>query len=104
MKLLTTIVATSLVTLSAGTYAQQAQKLVAADRSITTDICMAVATNKRVNLLVALRKGHLSLKTANKSVTCNGLNLAAFAEKYHATKTLAYLQRGKKNAGQYSSL
>jgi hypothetical protein len=106
MNLLTTVIAASIITLSASASASahQTQKLVSADKSRTTEICMAVASNKPVKLYHTLRNNRLTISKANKAVRCNDMTLAQFGEKYNATKTVAHLQRHQVKSQLYTAL
>ncbi|PAJ73758.1 hypothetical protein CJF42_14015 [Pseudoalteromonas sp. NBT06-2] len=104
MNLLTTIIVANVITLSANVSAHQTQKLVAADNNITTEICMAVASNKPIKLITALRNNRLNITKANKSIHCNGMTLEAFGEKHHAVNTATQLQRYQIKTELYTSL
>jgi len=102
MNLLTTVIAASVITLSASASAHQ--KLVAADGSVTTEVCMAVASNKPIKLAKALRNNRLNISKANKGIRCNNMSLAEFGEKHNAVKTVARLQRQPVKTELYTSL
>jgi len=104
MNLLTTVIAASIITLSASASAHQTQKLVATDGNATTEICMAVGSNKPIKLVKALRNNRLNITKANKGIRCNDMTLAEFGEKHHAFKTVARLQRHQVKTELYTSL
>jgi hypothetical protein len=104
MNLLTTVIAASIITLSASASAHQTHKLVAADGNATTEVCMAVASNKPIKLVKALRNNRLNITNANRGIRCNGMTLAEFGEKHHAVKTVAKLQRQQVKTELYTAL
>jgi hypothetical protein len=104
MNLLTTVIAASIITLSASASAHQTQKLIAADGNVTTEVCMAVASNKPIKLVKALRNNRLNITNANRGIRCNGMTLAEFGEKHHAVKTLVKIQRHQVKTELYTAL
>lgn len=104
MKLLTTILATTTLLISANTMAHGQVKLTASDQSPSTQICMAVASNKPINLIKVLKENQITMKTATKKIRCNELTLSDFAQKYSAIKIVNNLKRYEQKAELYSAL
>ena len=104
MKLFTTILATTTLLISANTMAHPQVKLEATDQSPATQICMAVASNKPINLLKVLKDNQMTMKTAVKKVRCNELTLGDFAQKHSAIKIANNLKRYEQKTELFSAL
>lgn len=104
MKLLTITLSAAALMLTFNTEAHANHTLKAADASISTELCMAVASNKPLSLHRVLKENRLSLKKVAKNIRCNGLTLHEFATKHSAIRIANNLQRYQKEYTLYSAI
>ncbi len=93
MNTLTTTLCTTLLLSSAAltTTNTEAAQFVAADNSPGTQICMAVSSNKRLQLYATMKDLRISKTTVTNKLRCNNLSIAKFAGTYGFNKTAKYL-------------
>lgn len=104
MKLFTITLSAAALMLTFNTEAHENHKLKAADTSISTEVCMAVASNKPLSLHRTLRENRLSLSKVTKNIRCNGLTLHEFATKHSSVRIANNLKRYQKEYTLYSAI
>lgn len=67
----------------------------ATDSSRETQLCMAIARDKKVSFKKAVRESGLSLKQVQKGLRCNEKSLEEFAYQHSAKRILAMLSDTK---------
>lgn len=91
MNTLTVIGATLLITTAGFTSQANATEFVAADESIGTQICMAIASNKRTTLKNTMASHKVTHYTIKNKLTCNDMSVATFANTYNLNRTASQL-------------
>lgn len=73
----------------------QAGSLTAADKSITTNLCMTAAAGNRAAMHNKIKASGYSSKFVAKNVQCNGESILAFVDKHgkNSEKMLSILDR-----------
>ncbi|MFC3031410.1 DUF3718 domain-containing protein [Pseudoalteromonas fenneropenaei] len=90
MKTLATLLtAGSLLCLTATNVA--AQEFIAADDSVATRVCMAVASNRPLNLRLEMKEVGMRTVTVQKKLHCNEMPVAEFASVYNLNRTANFL-------------
>jgi len=95
MKLLTVIVASTIAVASLSANAGQ-YKFVAGNDNAQTQLCVAAGNNHVMRYDEKVNALGLSKRYAAQSTVCNGLNIGAFATKYHALNTAKQINRFSK--------
>lgn len=67
-----------------------ATSFVAADSTPGTQICMAVASNKRMSLHRTIKNLHISKHVVNKKLLCNDLSVGDFVALYDLDKSARF--------------
>lgn len=92
MNTLSTIIGTALVlgssVLSANTHAAD---FVAADNTFGTQACMAIASNKPIEVAQTLRSLRMSKRVVEDKLECNNMSTAKFASLYGFDRSATYL-------------
>lgn len=88
----------SLAITSTSLSAHHVTTIKAADDYFTSSVCVAIAKNKPLKIAKYLKQNHISSYQAKKNITCNNQDLATFAHKHQAFKSIAYLQLDSKKA------
>lgn len=92
MNTLTTTLCTTLLLGSAViTSTAQAAEFSAADNTPGTQLCMAVTSNKPLNLHLTMKDMRISKHTVEKKLRCNEMSVAEFASNYGFERTAGYL-------------
>lgn len=91
MNTLTAIGATLLITTAGFTSQANATEFVAADDSVGTQLCMAIAKNKRTTLKNEMESHNATIRMVNNKLTCNGMSVSAFANTYDLTQSARHL-------------
>ena len=104
MKLFTITLSAAALMFTFNTQAHANHTLKAADASISTEVCMAVASNKPLRLYKTLKENRLSLQKVTKNIRCNDLTLHEFATKHSAERIASNLQRYQKEYTLYSAI
>ncbi|MFT6788150.1 MAG: hypothetical protein ACJAVX_001501 [Pseudoalteromonas rhizosphaerae] len=93
MNTLSTTICTTLLLSSAALTATntEAAQFVAADNSPSTQICMAVSSNRPSQLYATMRDLRISKTTTTDKLRCNDMSIAKFAGTYGFNKTAKYL-------------
>jgi len=75
--------------------AAQAGSFTAADKSISTDLCMAAISGNRAEMHNEVKASGLSLKFIADNVKCNGENILSYVQQYgqNSAKMLKILDR-----------
>lgn len=68
-------------------------KFVAMDNSIYTKMCVLAGNNEQNALKTKMKRHSDSVRSLANSTLCNGLFIANFAQKYHATMAYDYLKK-----------
>ena len=79
--------ATTIACLASFTSEAHAKKFVAADSSPSSQLCMAVASNKPINLIKRINDYSMTRKSVSKVVKCNSMPIASFAKVYELDRT-----------------
>ncbi|CAM3989201.1 DUF3718 domain-containing protein [Pseudoalteromonas byunsanensis] len=69
----------------------QAKQFVAADDSLATDLCMAIASNHTLSLRKTMDEHHVSVRVMQNKLTCNGLSTTKFTSKHELSNTAKLL-------------
>ncbi|WP_304182103.1 DUF3718 domain-containing protein [Pseudoalteromonas prydzensis] len=93
MNTLTTTLCTTLLlgTAALTTTNTEAAQFVAADNSPGTQLCMAVVSNKPLQLYATMKDLRINKNTTADKLHCNNMNIAKFAGTYGFDKTAKYL-------------
>lgn len=92
MKLLKLLIFTIAICMMNSAYATK-YKFVAMDNSIYTKMCVLAGNNEQKALRTTLRRHENNERNLANTTFCNGMLIANFAQKYHASKTFDYLKR-----------
>ncbi|QMW13182.1 MULTISPECIES: DUF3718 domain-containing protein [Pseudoalteromonas] len=68
-----------------------AAQFVAADNSAGTQACMAIVSNKPINLAQTMRDLRLNKRVISDKLQCNDMSTAQFASTYGFNKSASYL-------------
>jgi len=73
----------------------QASSFQAADKSITTNLCMKAISGNRIMMLNEIKTSGLSLKYITANVQCNGENILSYVQQHgkNSEKMLKVLDR-----------
>ena len=78
--------------------AASAQKFVATNNSPTTQLCMAVTTNKPLRVNKTLKFNRITKNIALKKVQCNGEPITDFAYRYGFDRAAKFLHGNRKGS------
>lgn len=92
MNTLTTALGTALI-LGSSLVATEtnAAQFVAADGNVGTQACMAIASNKPLNVINTMRDLRLSKRVMTEKLQCNEMSTEKFASTYGFNKSASYL-------------
>ncbi len=92
MNTLTTALGTALILASALTATDaSAAQFVAADNSVGTQACMAIASNKPLNVIGTMRDLRLNKRVMTEKLLCNDMPTIKFASTYGFHNSAKYL-------------
>lgn len=93
MNTLTTTLCTTLLlgTAAMTTTNTQAAEFVAADNSPSTQLCMAVVSNRPIQLYLTMKELRINKNITADKLHCNNMNMTQFADTYGFNKTAKYL-------------
>ena len=100
LKVLAATIALSSVTL-AGSAMADTKKIQATDNSVSTEICVAAAKDRLVSFNKAVSDSRLSMKKVANAVSCNGLDIASFAQEQGADKIAKKINSYRTQQTQY---
>lgn len=97
MKLLT-IALVSALTLGTATANAATYKFVAGNNSTPTQLCVAAGNNNLMKYRSNIKDTALTEQYAANKITCNGYNIATFANKYNAMRTAKHINKYKRGS------
>ena len=100
LKVLAATIALSSLTL-AGSAMADTKKIQATDNSVSTEICVAAAKDRVVSFNKAVSDSRLSMKKVAHDLSCNGLDIASFAQEQGADKVAKKLNSYRTQQAQY---
>ena len=100
LKVLAATIALSSVTL-AGSAMADTKHIQATDNSVSTEICVDAAKGKLMKFSQAVSESRLSMKKVADVVSCNGLDIASFAQEQGANKVAKKINSYRTQPAQY---
>jgi len=100
LKALAATIVLSSVTL-AGSAMADTKHIQATDNSVSTEICVAAAKDRLVTFNKAVSESRLSMKKVADVVSCNGVDIASFAQEQGANKVAKKINSYRTQPAQY---
>ncbi|MDP2561948.1 DUF3718 domain-containing protein [Psychrobium sp. 1_MG-2023] len=96
MGILKLAIITSL-TLSSMAVTATTYKFIPGNNEVGTKLCVEAGSNDLKGYRSEMRSHRLNNRRIANNLTCNGENVASFAERYNALKTAAHINKFRKN-------
>jgi len=84
-----TVLTSAVILLTAAT--SSANEFVAADTSVATQLCMAVASNHKLTLRKEIREHNISRPILANRLACNDMPISTFASRYNLENSANFL-------------